>query len=207
MGKTHGRNTTSPLIISCFFFQQEDEIVPNRLNLIHQPKHVSVWRGRGGEKDIIHGSLLVISQWKMAFGPVKWIQTLLISQNYVSPLWHCTKSKRKSLICCIDSHSSAPPFHTYGACPSLTKRYATLGPCHMAYCVAYSNSGGIWKLTVTNERARGRDVSCFWKWRAWNVFSFGDGEWCAVWNTFWWSEGVKEDFSVFVLICASRKRS
>lgn len=89
-------------------------------------------------------------------GPVKRIQTPFISQNYVSPLWHCTKSKWKSLICCIDSHSSVPPFHTYGACSSLTQRYATLGPCHMAYCVAYSNFSAVWKLTMTNEEARGK---------------------------------------------------
>lgn len=89
-------------------------------------------------------------------GPVKWIQTLFISQNYVNPLWHCTKSKWKRLICCIDSHSSVPPFHTYGACPSLTQSYATCCPCHMAYCVAYSNFCGIWKLTMTNEQARRR---------------------------------------------------
>lgn len=88
-------------------------------------------------------------------GPVKWIQTLFISQNYVSPLWHRTKSKWKSLICCIDSHSLVPPLHTYGACPSLTQRYATLSACHMAHCVAYSNFSGIWKLTMTNEQAQG----------------------------------------------------
>lgn len=66
-----------------------------------------VWGG-----DIIHGSLLVISLWKMA--AALWSEyRLFISQNYVRPLRRCTKSKWKSLICCIDSHGSAPPVHTW----------------------------------------------------------------------------------------------
>lgn len=128
--------------------------MPTWLNLIHQPSHVSVWTG--GRKR--YYSWVPPGDFPVEDGGslVKWIQTLFISQNYVSPLWHCTKSKWKSLICCIDSHNSEPPFHTYGACPSLTQRYATLSPCHMAYCVAYSNFSGIWKLTMTNEQARGK---------------------------------------------------
>lgn len=87
------------------FFKQEYGNMPTWLNLIyqHQPC-VSV-----EAEDIIHGSLLVISQRRNAVARVKRIQTLFISQNYVSPLWHGTKSKWKSLICCIDSCSSVPP--------------------------------------------------------------------------------------------------
>lgn len=142
---THGRNTKSPLISFIEWGLKCAHLVKS--NPSAKPC-VSV---EGGE-NIIHGSLLVISQWKMA--AALWSEyRLFISQNYVSPLWHCTKSKWKSLICCIDSHSSAPPFHTYGACPSLTQRYAALGQCHMAYCVAYSSFTCVWKVTMTNEQA------------------------------------------------------
>lgn len=129
--------------------------MPTWLNLIYQPYHVSVWRkgGREGYYPWFPPGHFPVED---GGGPVKWIQTLFIFQNYVSPLWHCTKSKWKSLICCIDSHCLVPPFHTYGACPSLTQRYATPGTRHMAHCVAYSNFSGIWKLTMTNEQARGK---------------------------------------------------
>ncbi len=112
--------------------------------------------GREEGEDIIHGSLLVISPVEDGNGPVKWIQTLFISQNYVSPLWYCAKSKWKSLICCIDSKSFVTPFHTYGACLSLTQRYATLGSCHMASRVAYSNFPQNMKVTITNELVEGK---------------------------------------------------
>lgn len=168
---THSGNTKSPLISFLEWEQKCAHLAKSN------PSANPCVSAEGEEKDIIHGSLLVISQWKDGGGPVKRIQTLFISQNYVSPLWHCSKSKWKSLICCIDSHRSVPPFHTYGACLSLTQRNATLSPCHMAYCVAYSNFRAIWKLTMTNEQALGtmhhlltmKRIECiffFWKQQA-----------------------------------------
>lgn len=86
--------------------------------------------------------------------PAKWIQTVFISQNYVSPLWLCTKSN--SLICCIDSHSSLPPLETYGARLSLSQRYAL--SAHATWCVALhiqistQHERWLWQMSRLNER-------------------------------------------------------
>lgn len=63
---------------------------PTWLNLIHQPSHVS---GGGGGKGYYSRFPPGDFPVEDAGGPVKRIQTLFISQNYVSPLWLCTKSK------------------------------------------------------------------------------------------------------------------
>lgn len=61
------------------------------LNLIHQCSRVSVWGGKKSKFFMVPPGDFPVEDG----GPVKWIQTLFISQNYVSLASSSTKSKRK----------------------------------------------------------------------------------------------------------------
>lgn len=101
---THGRNTKSPRITSRGWEQKCAHLAKS--NPSAKPC-VSV---EGEEKDIIHGSLLVISPVEDGGGPVKRIQTLFISQNYVSPLSRRkVKVKEPNLLYRFTRPSTAAP--------------------------------------------------------------------------------------------------
>lgn len=90
--------------------------MPTWLNLIHQPSHVSVWSKGGGRCE--KGRNEYYSRvppgdfpTEEDGGPVKWIQTLFISQNYVSPLWplHKVKVKEPNLLYRFTQLTAAVP--------------------------------------------------------------------------------------------------
>lgn len=152
--------------------------MPTWLNLIYQPYHVSVWRkgGREGYYPWFPPGHFPVED---GGGPVKWIQTLFIFQNYVSPLWHCTKSKWKTLICCIDSHCLVPPFHTYGARPPVadTEICHSRHMPHGALCcilkISVEYESWLWQMSRHEERCvtfvtmESKEYIPFWKCDVW----------------------------------------